>query len=83
MPGVFWWYLPLLVGPALAGVLVWATSKPRWGALARRCGLLLVPSETAGVPIVDSFRALRAETAPNAAQLGEHGRYQLKKLQSA
>ena len=47
MPSVFWWYLPLLIGPALAGVLAWATSKARWGNGARRAGLFLVPSETA------------------------------------
>ena len=56
--GIFWWYVPLLAGPVLAGVMVWATSKPSWGAFARGHGLFLVPSETAGVPIVDSFNAL-------------------------
>ncbi|MEJ2626674.1 MAG: glucans biosynthesis glucosyltransferase MdoH [Pseudolabrys sp.] len=63
MPGVFWWYLPLLIGPALAGVLAWTTSKVRWGIRARRAGLFLVPSETQGVPIVDRFEALLAAGA--------------------
>ncbi len=60
MPSVLWWYLPLLMGPAFAGVIAWATSKARWGLGARRHGLFLVPSETAGVPIVDRFDALLA-----------------------
>jgi membrane glycosyltransferase len=63
MPSVFWWYLPLLIGPALAGILAWATSKARWGIRARRHGLFLVPSETAGVPIVDWLDALLAAGA--------------------
>lgn len=62
-PGEFWWYLPLLVGPAIAIVLCWATSKPSWGAAARRIGLFLVPSETTGLPIVDRVDALLAEPA--------------------
>ena len=66
-PGDFWWYLPLLVGPAIAIPFAWATSKPAWGAATRRCGLFLTPSETAGLAIVDRFEALLAEpaTTPN------------------
>ena len=60
-PGDFWWYLPLLVGPAIAIPLAWATSKPGWGDAARRRGLFLVPSETTGLPIVDRVDALLAE----------------------
>jgi membrane glycosyltransferase len=66
-PGDFWWYLPLLVGPAIAVPIAWATSKPVWGTAARRRGLFLVPSETAGLAIVDRFDALLAgpAKAPN------------------
>jgi membrane glycosyltransferase len=60
-PAEFWWALPLLIGPAVAILLAWATSKPTWGAAARRWGLFLVPTETTGLPIVDRFDALRAE----------------------
>jgi membrane glycosyltransferase len=60
-PGDFWWYLPLLVGPAIAIPFAWATSKPAWGAATRWLGLFLVPSETAGLPIVDRLDALLAE----------------------
>ena len=62
-PGDFWWYLPLLVGPATAIPFAWATSKPAWGAAARRRGLFLVPSETTGFPIIERFDALLAEPA--------------------
>lgn len=58
MPSVFWWYLPLLIGPALSGVLAWASSKPRWGARARCYGLFVVPSEKAGVPVLNRFHEL-------------------------
>ncbi|MGA7974599.1 MAG: glucans biosynthesis glucosyltransferase MdoH [Pseudolabrys sp.] len=68
MPSVFWWYLPLLIGPALAGLLAWATSKARWGNRARRSGLFLVPSETAGVPIVDRLDALLAAGGAGARE---------------
>ena len=71
MPGVFWWYLPLLIGPALAGVLAWATSKARWGKRARFTGLFLVPSETAGVPIVDRLDALLAASGTGACENDE------------
>jgi membrane glycosyltransferase len=60
-PGDFWWYLPLLVGPAIAIPFAWATSKPGWGSAARHRGLFLVPSETTGLPIVDRVDALLAE----------------------
>ena len=62
-PANFWWYLPLLVGPAIAIPFAWATSKPAFGTAARRWGLFLVPSETAGLAIVDRVDALLAEPA--------------------
>ncbi len=67
-PHVSWWYLPLLIGPVLAGLIAWATSKPSWGAALRRRGLFLVPSETSGLPIVDRLDALLAEAAPGEAK---------------
>lgn len=69
-PGDFWWYLPLLVGPAIAIPFAWATSKPAWGAAARRRGLFLTPSETAGLAIVDRFEALLAEPATTPKVVG-------------
>jgi membrane glycosyltransferase len=59
-PADFWWYLPLLAGLASAILFGWLTSLPALGAAARRCGLFLVPSETASVPIVDRVEALLA-----------------------
>src|SRR5665213_1871843 len=63
-PGDFWWYMPLLVGASLAIPLCWATSSPAWGALTRRLGLFLIPSETTRVPIVDRFESLVASRLP-------------------
>jgi len=60
LPAEFYWYLPLLVGPALAVLIAWTTGKPAWGEAARRHGLFLVPNETVGLPIVDRFNALQS-----------------------
>ena len=61
MPGDFWWYLPILAGLALAIPLSWLTSLPALGAIARRRGIFLIPSETVGLPIVDRVDALLAD----------------------
>ena len=79
-PGDFWWYLPLLAGLAGAILLGWLTSLPALGAALRQRGVFLVPSETAGLAIVDrvdalvaergrSKRALRDDAAPNGEAL--------------
>jgi len=65
-PGDFWWYTPLLVGASLAILLCWATSSRAWGAFARRHGLFLIRSETAGVPILDRYESLVASRQPAA-----------------
>jgi membrane glycosyltransferase len=51
-PEDFWWYLPMLTGPALAIPVGWLTSLPALGAIAHRRGIFLIPSETIGLPIV-------------------------------
>ncbi len=61
IPNEFWWCLPLFVGPAGAIILGWITSKPSWGSAARYLGVFLIPSETAGLPIVNRVQALLAE----------------------
>ncbi|HZT24262.1 MAG TPA: glucans biosynthesis glucosyltransferase MdoH [Pseudolabrys sp.] len=59
-PGDFGWYLPMLIGLALATPIGWLSSLPSLGALARRHGLLLVPSETDGLPIAARVDAVLA-----------------------
>ena len=63
-PADFWWYLPLLAGLAAAILFGWLTSLPAIGAAARRAGIFVVPSEAAGLPIVDRVEALVAESEP-------------------
>jgi membrane glycosyltransferase len=65
-PGSFWWYLPLLLGLAVAIVVCWLTSDPARGAAARRHGLFLVPSESTGLPILERVDALLDKPAPPA-----------------
>jgi membrane glycosyltransferase len=60
-PGDFWWYLPLLSGLATAILLAWLTSLPSCGALARRCGVFVIPVELSGLPILDRVEAVIAE----------------------
>jgi membrane glycosyltransferase len=59
IPGSIW-FLPLLLGLAVAILLCWLTSKPKWGAAARRYGVFLVPSEAATIPILERVDALLA-----------------------
>jgi membrane glycosyltransferase len=63
VPETFWWFAPLLVGAALAIPLAYGTSSLRLGRWTRRMGLLLVPSETREIAIVQ-----RLEVAQEAAQ---------------
>ena len=65
-PGVFLWYLPLLIGPAAAIPLAWAISKCRLGAAAGQAGLFLVPSETTRLAIVDRYETLLAASAASS-----------------
>lgn len=75
-PDEFLWYLPLLIGPAVAIPLAWAVSKSRFGVAASRAGLFLVPSETTGLAIVDHYNSLLAASAENAlvteGQIGQN-----------
>jgi len=74
----FWWYTPLLVGPAFSIPLCWISSSSYWGAFARRHGLFLVRSEMGGIPIIDRVDDLvanrmrlagRDQTAPEGGAL--------------
>jgi membrane glycosyltransferase len=58
LPGEFWWCLPFLLGPGMAPVVVWLTSKPSLGRAVRRWGLFLVPSETEGLAILECVEIL-------------------------
>jgi membrane glycosyltransferase len=51
LPDSFGWFVPLLLGAALAIPLTIVTSSLRLGRLTRRMGLFLVPSETLGLPL--------------------------------
>jgi membrane glycosyltransferase len=73
-PAAFWWYLPLLAGMATAILFGWLTSLPSWGAVARRAGVFLTPSETRGLPIVDRVDALVAERDRSNTAMGENYR---------
>jgi len=52
LPDSFDWFLPLLVGAALAVPLTIVTSSVRAGRFTRRLGLFLAPSETMGTPLL-------------------------------
>jgi membrane glycosyltransferase len=54
LPDSFDWFLPLLVGAALAVPLTVLTSSVRAGRFTRRMGLFLAPSETTGTPLLGS-----------------------------
>jgi membrane glycosyltransferase len=73
LPGEFWWCFPFLLGPTLAAVLAWLTSKPSLGYAARRRGLFLVPSETEGLAILQRVEIwLRRRGAESGvAQVGQ------------
>jgi membrane glycosyltransferase len=70
-PADFWWYLPLLAGLGTAILFAWLTSLPAAGAAARRAGLFLVPSETAGLAIVRRADQLIAERAATERVTGD------------
>jgi membrane glycosyltransferase len=57
IPSCIWWFLPLLAGLAVAVILCWVTSDPKWGEAARRQGIFVVPSETAPPPLLARFHA--------------------------
>ena len=68
-PETLWWNAPLLSGLVMAIVICCVTSVPAWGAAARRAGLLLIPSESTGLGVLDQVRAIlaRREGAPFSA----------------
>jgi membrane glycosyltransferase len=73
-PTEFWWYVPILAGLTVATLIGWLTSLPALGAAARRWGVFLTPSETAGLPIVDRFNALVADRDLSRVTAEETGR---------
>jgi membrane glycosyltransferase len=75
-PEDYWWYLPLLIGLALAIPIGWLTSLPGLGTTAQRLGIFLIPSEVTGVPIAARVNALLAcpgdsQTKEDATDNGE------------
>ncbi|HWF18915.1 MAG TPA: glucans biosynthesis glucosyltransferase MdoH [Verrucomicrobiae bacterium] len=55
-PSMFWWFVPVFAGMALAiPVSVW-TSRSSWGARVRSVGLFLTPEETTPTPELDTLR---------------------------
>ncbi|HEY2446025.1 MAG TPA: glucans biosynthesis glucosyltransferase MdoH [Rhizomicrobium sp.] len=58
IPSCFWWLAPLVAGPALSIPLALISGSPAVGRFAARLGLLLVPSETAGLPVPSRFESL-------------------------
>ncbi len=58
IPASLWWDAPLLTGLALAIAICRVTSVPSWGAAVRRLGLLVIPSELQGLPVLDRAVAL-------------------------
>jgi membrane glycosyltransferase len=58
VPGALCWFLPLLLGLALAIPLATLTSSTRLGQAARARGLFLIPSETRGLALLDRVREL-------------------------
>jgi membrane glycosyltransferase len=70
IPASIGWFLPLLLGLAVAVILCWLTSDPQWGAAARRHGLFVVPSETVGLPILDRVNARLAATRVETGRSG-------------
>ena len=59
-PGFFWWLMPVLTSLLLAPALVRWSSSQRAGAWMRRRGLLLVPSEVAPSPVLETLARLEA-----------------------
>jgi membrane glycosyltransferase len=52
VPDSLWWFMPLLLGLALAIPLATLTSSTRLGRFAQHHGLFLIPSETEGLPVL-------------------------------
>ncbi|MDE2499277.1 MAG: glucans biosynthesis glucosyltransferase MdoH [Alphaproteobacteria bacterium] len=57
VPGSFWWFSLLLVGPVLAIPFAGITSSRSIGQWAMRRGLFLAPCETGRIPIIDLVRS--------------------------
>ena len=73
LPGIVWWFLPVLIGLTVASMLCWTTAKRQFGLAARRRGLFLVPSEAARIPIVEHVTALLADPATSRGPQGDAG----------
>jgi membrane glycosyltransferase len=58
VPGALYWFLPLILGLALAIPLATLTSSTRLGLATRKRGLFLIPSETQGLAVLDRTREL-------------------------
>jgi membrane glycosyltransferase len=68
---MFWWFSPLFFGMTLAVPLSVWTSRPSWGAAARRIGLFLTPEETFPPAELASLRQRLKTLADTPAKLEE------------
>jgi len=73
LPGTIGWFLPLLIGLAVAAILCWITAKRQWGLAAMRRGLFLVPSEADCIPIVERVVSLLTASAAGGELQGGGG----------
>ena len=64
------WFIPLLLGLLLAIPMARLTSSVRLGEWAAKRGLFLIPSETRGLPLLASVRALLAQSAAGHVESG-------------
>jgi len=68
----FWWFSPLFFGMTLAVPLSVWTSRPSWGAAARRLGLFLTPEETfPPAELIALRRRVEARAAPALPKIEE------------
>jgi membrane glycosyltransferase len=61
IPSGFWWFVPLLAGLVLAVPMACVSSSASAGRGLRRHGRFLIPSETVGLPILESMREKLAD----------------------
>ncbi len=73
LPAALWWDAPLLTGLALAIGICRVTSVPAWSAAGRRSGLLVIPSESRGLPVLDRAMALAAARGGSPSSLEQAG----------
>jgi membrane glycosyltransferase len=68
-PDLFWWLVPVTAGLALSIPLSLLSASSLAGSLARRAGLLRVPSETVPAPIIRDARQAAVDAMPDIAPI--------------